>query len=344
MNCGILENHLEDYLEDRIDESLRTEIRTHLYQCADCRTLSKTHPSTAVDFKKLNEIALPPAIETAVQKKLQPEWQKSEPRTAFTWGLLIPAAAVFLALSFFAVSSLPRLRAWAENSGLKPEVIEGAEPEALRQLKTIAERLGIKDFSGENSGNAPRQALQKSVSLKPLHMHLLFNDEEAKQAFARGFDAMASDVSFRSPDFRVVSLNYEQLKALLDQIQARKIRTENLVIADSSMYPEFEGVVRVSLFLEVPSEPSTLALAQHWHLGFHIPNRYTLLDKLQELNVKLTYQTVELWVFDVPGSELKKMMETINVFPAVKADYGREAVLPDAASVKVQVVISLKDL
>ncbi len=334
--CDEISRKIEGYLEDTIDETTRSTIRVHLVNCDTCREISKSSQSFAVDLKKLNAITPPPSIAENFKRsknKLN-NGRKLEP----VLRMAVPSTVVLAALVILIVVLAPKFGAWAKEALMQPQMLENVEPEALKQLKEIAYRLGIEN-PGQDTGQ--KEVVASGVSIKPLHLHLLFDSEEFKTAFVREFSGLQPDVSFRSADFWVVSLDHDKLAALLDLIKYRKIRSDGKLIADSSLFPDFQGTIRVSLYLKLASDISSLALFQHWDFVFNLSNRFLLLDKIQELGIKTIYQSSEVWVMEIPGSKLKKVMEICRTFPGLHADFGKKSVLPDTDEMTVQAAIYL---
>lgn len=325
-----------DYLEDILEETVRERAREHLEACPECRAAAGLKLSLGADLKRLNNLEPPDTLVLTFTHKV-----RKHVKSKINMKTFATAAAVAFVLALLLIPVAPKIGRWLHAAYLESEIIQQAEPEALRQLKAIARRLGAD--TGENRAAQARMSLNKGVILKPLHLHMQFNSEEDRNGFVAEIYRTAPDISFRSPDFWVVSLRHDQLIFMLNLLKFRKIKADGVLLADAELFPEFDGTVRVSFYLGVPVDPAALTFFQHWHLLFHLPNQFLLLEKLQELNIKLEYQAPEVWVFEAPASELKKMRETVRNFAGIKIDFGREALLPDSGDIKTKVVIYLKD-
>lgn len=351
MNCEKFRENLHGFLEDNLPEAVWKEAALHAEECGGCRGLSLSQNSAASDLKRLSALAVPEEFRSYFRPALRPPAPAAAPRIKIDAARLFKSAAavLFLILALKAVFTVVpwiagRIRSVFEN----PQVLQDAEPAALRELKTIARRLGVGD-AGETapSSDAPalKESIGKGIYMKPLHLHFAFADEPAKRDFVSFISEMHPDFSYQSPSFWVLSLTHAQLMAVLNAAKSsRYIKLEDTFLMDRDSLPEFQGTIRVSFYLDVPSEEEPLALSQHWHFSFMLPNRYNLLEKLQEMPVKLIYQAPELWIFEVPGSKMDGFVKAVKDYPGVKADFGKKkSEQPDSDDVVERVFIYLKE-
>ncbi len=348
MNCGACREVLTAFFEQTLTEPLRFETCEHLSECPDCLRRAEESGQWEVEFLKLNHLTAPDdwmkhwqdAAGYSERIRIRANKPSKNPHPSEAWKFWVSGACLFLASTFIVFKYLPQKYtqvSQVEKHKPPPEL----EPEALRELREIAVRLGIKLDPAGKAVYVPGKVIAPGVELKPLHEHLMFSSEEDVVKFEKWVFSLKPDASFKTSSLWILTLNRGQLLTLMEGVKNWKVKTEGSFSALSPV-PIFGGQVRVSLYIDRTFQPGeALLLYQHWHFTFALTNRLDLFERLKSSGVKMLYESPELWVFETAASNLKEVMEVVGQCGGLKADNVNLERLPDSGKIPIRISVYL---
>lgn len=357
MNCESCSEVFSPYFDQTLTESLRFDTCEHLSECPDCRASARAKKKWEGEFLDLNELTVPEEWlnrwMAAAARVSVPAREVRRKETALSrpvkqvhpgaWKFWAAGACLFMASTFLVFKYFPAKDKDVPKFLVSPPAqVETAEPEALRELNEIARRIGIKLDPDGKPVYVPGRVIEPGIEIKPLHAHLIFTSESSAASFEKWVVSLNPEEVFSSAPLWAVSLNRMQLLAFMQGIKARNIKFEGN-FPQLSNVPIFDGQVRVSFVIERDFQTkNALLLFQHWHFMFELHNRFELLEKIKAGGVKMLYEAPEVWVFEIPASKLKGVMETIDASIGMKKEFVDLEKLPDSGNYPVKISVYLK--
>jgi hypothetical protein len=333
MKCAEVEKQMRGYLEDALPEDARESVRGHLAECSNCQVFELGLGTFASDLKQLALQKMPFDLTDAVIQELTQNKGSKRKKKKAQWLAPIKIGVwmiLLIGIVYFAVRGVIHFKNEEEKIA-KTAALEA--PDVLQELEQIARRLGItpdemnQSKSAEETPKTPVSA-RRVTNLQPLHMHLEFESSGEHYAFLNQIRNKDFNISFDSNHLLVFVFNQKEFEAFTALVKAMPelILERNLELNN---IPEFDGTVKVSLYMKAPRAPDSITLSQHWHLRFNLPNRLLFAQNLHEAKIKFVYEDSQLWILEVAPSEFHALMKAVNNFGGVQAHFDETGVLPE---------------
>ncbi len=296
MECDQVKTKIRAYLEDLLPEIERMAVRQHLYDCPECAGMEKHFGTLAGDLHFLNQFKVPDVLKNELLEMLNINQfqsnQKSDMRP-FGWMavILILAAAIGSGLYFFQQKNTP-------NSSSTPQSAHhfsslNVEPKTLPLVNAKA--------SLNNQG-------KHVIHLKPFHWDINFPTPRARENFLAYLRKPGYDILYEGESLIVIELERQLLKALTEIISDEGGKLKRGGDLKRLHLPEGYGKIRIIIAAFAPRSRALQALAQHWHVRFELPNRFSFKGDIEDLGGKFLYESNEVWAIEIPGQQMEALL------------------------------------